>query len=328
MNLSDDGPLRIATLDPGERTQLAELVRALPGDEDARVDDERWIAAVRDAWEDAPAGLRRALREFRRHSGQAGTLLVRGLPVADDVGDTPSVAGSVERKATVSASVLMLIAHGLGDPGAYRPEKTGALVQNVVPVPGQENLQANSGSVHLTHHIENAFHPHRPDFVMLLCVRPDHEGIAELRTCCTRQVIPKLSEEAKTNLLTPQFRTDPPPSFSDLQSGNHDATSHAVLTGDPDDPNLCYDEAATTPLTEAGVEATKELNDLFQSSFNAIRMRAGELAIVDNHVTVHGRSAFTPRYDGRDRWLQRTYVLANLRDSRGHRPGDGYVMGT
>jgi L-asparagine oxygenase len=52
----------------------------------------------------------------------------------------------------------------------------------------------------------------------------------------------------------------------------------------------------------------------------------GDLAVVDNRVTVHGRTAFTPRYDGRDRWLQRTFAALNLRRSRGHRPGDGHVL--
>jgi L-asparagine oxygenase len=47
---------------------------------------------------------------------------------------------------------------------------------------------------------------------------------------------------------------------------------------------------------------------------------------VDNRVTVHGRTAFQPRYDGRDRWLQRTFALADLRRSRGYRPNDGYVL--
>ena len=37
-------------------------------------------------------------------------------------------------------------------------------------------------------------------------------------------------------------------------------------------------------------------------------------------------SLFTPRYDGRDRWLQRTFACANLRRPRDHRPGDTTVL--
>jgi L-asparagine oxygenase len=41
---------------------------------------------------------------------------------------------------------------------------------------------------------------------------------------------------------------------------------------------------------------------------------------------VHGRTAFTPRYDGRDRWLQRIFSLRDLRRSRDFRPDDGHVL--
>jgi len=324
MRYNDNGSLTSATLDADEFAEFDRLARALLPVSDGHIDSPAWVAAARRAWEDAPVQLRRALRSFRRDSGQGGALLVRNLPVdLENLPDTPSADGSVLREATVSAATVMLIAHGLGDPAAFRPEKSGALVQNVVPVPGNEELQANSGSVRLTFHTENAFHQHRPDFVLLLCVRPDHEEIAELRTVCSRQVLPKLSEPARDALRSADFVTAAPPSFG---AGGGITQPHAVLPGDEDDPDLRIDEAATKPANDEAAAAMTELSGLFEDSFNAIRLGAGDLAIVDNRVTVHGRSAFTPRYDGRDRWLQRTFVLADLRRSRDHRVADGYVL--
>ncbi|MDU0291145.1 TauD/TfdA family dioxygenase, partial [Saccharothrix longispora] len=289
-----------------------------------RVDSAEWVAAARDAWEDAPPSLRRVLTGFRRDSGTGGALLLRNLPVGGhDLPPTPGAEGSVAREATVSAAVLVLVAHGLGDPGAFRAEKGGALVQDVVPVPGREDVQGNVGSTHLTFHTENAFHPHRPDFVLLVCVRPDHERVAELRLVCSRQVLPKLGEQARAALSAAEFVTAPPPSFGGLSGA---VPPRAVLRGDPDDPDLCVDQAATRPVTERAVAAMAELGELFENSFTALRLEAGDLAIVDNRVTVHGRSAFAPRYDGADRWLQRSFVFADLRRSRGHRPADGYVL--
>jgi L-asparagine oxygenase len=37
--------------------------------------------------------------------------------------------------------------------------------------------------------------------------------------------------------------------------------------------------------------------------------------VIDNSTTVHGRNGFQPRYDGRDRWLQRMFVVRSLRGS-------------
>ena len=149
------------------------------------MDAPEWVARARRAWDALPLALRREVREFRRHSGAHGSLLVSGLPVgADDLPATPSTADSVQREAVVSAAVLAMVACGLGDPIAYLAEKSGALVQDVVPVPGKERFSGNAGSALLTFHNENAFHEHEPDYLLLLCLRTDHDAIAGLRTAC------------------------------------------------------------------------------------------------------------------------------------------------
>ncbi|HWH01584.1 MAG TPA: TauD/TfdA family dioxygenase, partial [Pilimelia sp.] len=171
---------RAAVVAPDEESSaIAQVARRLCTVAGGRVDSAEFVAAARDAWEDLPAGLRRSLRRFRRDSGHHGVLLLRNLPVgADTLGDTPMVAGSVQREATVAAALLLSVAAGLGDPAAFQPEKSGALVQDVVPVPGQEHVQGNVGSTQLSFHSENAFHQHRPDYVMLLCLRADRDGVA------------------------------------------------------------------------------------------------------------------------------------------------------
>nr|WP_189827922.1 TauD/TfdA family dioxygenase [Streptomyces finlayi] len=312
-------------LTPAE-TAAVEGVAARLGDrpEGALVDDPAWVASARDRWEELPVGLRRTLRRFRRDPGPGGALLVRGLPIGGPaLGGTPLAEGSVQRTAAIPAALLVLAACGLGDPAAFRPEKTGALVQDVVPVPGREEFQGNAGSVLLTFHNENAFHPHRPDFVMLLCLRADPDGVAGLRTSCVREVLPLLDPDTRAVLHLPEFRTAPPPSFGAAEGP---AEPHPVLTGAFEDPDLRVDMAATEPLTERAAAALAALGNLFERTARTIRLEPGDLAVVDNRITVHGRTAFSPRFDGTDRWLQRTFVLADLRRSRAHREGDGYVL--
>ncbi|HVK26690.1 MAG TPA: TauD/TfdA family dioxygenase [Actinokineospora sp.] len=315
---------RVATLDTAAAAEVHRIALDLCNWGDEQVDDPAWVAAVRDASAWLPPALRRTLRRFRRDSGPTGTLLVRGLPVDGEVlPPTPDVDGSVQRLVTVPAAVLMTAACELGEPAAFRAEKSGALVQDVVPVPGKETFQGNAGSVLLSFHNENAFHRHRPDFVMLLCLRPDHERVAGLRTVCVREVMPRLSAAAREALFSAEFLTDPPPSFgADGGAG----TPHAVFHGAPEDPDMRVDLAATTPLTPRAEEALAELAEAFDGAATSVRLDAGDLAIVDNRVAAHGRTAFRPRYDGADRWLQRTFVATDLRRSRDHRPHDGYVL--
>lgn len=311
------------TLDDVDAAAVAEIAGGLRSVAQGRLDSPEWVAAAGDAWDRLPIKLRAAIRRFRRHSGRHGALVLRGLPIDErEVPDTPLADGSVQRDASVSASVLVMLACGLGDPAAFLPEKHGALVQDVVPVPGKEEFQGNAGSVLLAFHNENAFHEHRPDHVMLLCLRPDHERVAGLRTACIRQVLDALSDASREALFSHEFTTQAPPSFG----GSGATAPHGVLFGAPDDPDLRVDFAATTALTPRAAEALSELQQAFGRVASTHYLLPGDLAIVDNHVTVHGRTAFEPRYDGRDRWLQRTFALSSLRRSRASRPDDGYVL--
>ncbi|MFD0524059.1 TauD/TfdA family dioxygenase [Paractinoplanes durhamensis] len=57
-------------------------------------------------------------------------------------------------------------------------------------------------------------------------------------------------------------------------------------------------------------------------SMQDVRLSAGEILIIDNLRSVHGRRPFTARYDGRDRWLRIVQEAADLRRSEGLRTGD------
>jgi L-asparagine oxygenase len=317
---TDDVVMVLSSAESRELDAVARHLCAQPGE----VDSDHWVASARAAWEDAPAAYRARVRAFRRGSGPNGVLVVRGLPVpADELPVTPAVRGSVQRVPSVPAALLVMTACGLGDPAAFLAEKSGALVQDVVPVPGQEEFQGNAGSVNLMMHNENAFHPHRPDFVMLLCLRADHDRVAGLRTASIRRALPLLSDRTADVLTRPEFSTDAPPSFG----GTTDQGGpHAVLLGDRSDPDIKLDFAATRGLTLAAREALAELDECLDTVANTVRLSPGDLAVVDNRVSLHGRTAFQPRYDGRDRWLQRTFAFADLRRSRDHRTDDGYVL--
>lgn len=311
------------TLTACQTAEVAAAVRPLLDVRGGQVDDPHWLAEAAERVHDLPRLLLRALTAFRRDSGLSGVQLVRGLPVDEHaLPPTPVLSGSVRRRATIPVAALVAATGALGTPVAFRPEKTGAIVQDVVPVPGREDFQGNEGSVLLDFHTENAFHPHRPDHVLLLCVRADPERVAGLRTASIRQVLPHLDPGHRAVLCSPLFTTTPPPSFGAGGPG----APHPILTGDPDDPDLVVDFSVTVPIDPAAAAAKSHLRDLLAAHALTHRLRPGDLAIVDNRVTVHGRTPFTPSYDGRDRWLHRTFAVADLRCSRAWRPDDGHVL--
>ncbi|MFC9859660.1 MULTISPECIES: TauD/TfdA family dioxygenase [unclassified Streptomyces] len=314
-------------LDPADAVECERLARTLCTAGHGQVDSPEWVAGARDAWEGLPFPLRREVRRFRRHSGPHGTLVIGGLPVdAAALPATPSVTGSVQRRASVPAAMLTMVACGLGEPLAYRAEKSGALVQDVVPVPGQETFHGNAGSVPLSFHTENGFHPHPPDYVVFLCLRADHDRIAGMRVAGIRQALPLLTPAGRQALFAPEFITTPPPSFGPADTSEPDVQPRPVLSGAVEDPDIRMAQLVTTPLTPRATAALTEFGQACETTARTLRLTPGDLVVIDNRVTVHGRTAFRPRYDGADRWLQRTYVTTDLRRSRDHRPHDGHIL--
>ncbi|GAA1894335.1 clavaminate synthase family protein [Streptomyces durmitorensis] len=309
-----------------ERAEIAALAGTLTGTRHPLIDTPEWPSAAMDASALLPRTLLRALRAFRHDPGPQGALLLRGLPVTDgeQLPPTPGVPNSVERVPTTAAAVIASVMLQLGEVIAFRNEKDGHLVQNVVPVPGHEISQSNAGSVLLELHIENAFHDNRPDYVGLLSLREDPTGDARLCTSSIRQALPLLDASVIQVLAEPRFRTDPPPSFG-AQEGA--PSMHPILQGDLADPNAVVDFAATHPQDDAAKFAMAALRDAFVATMSAHRLQVGDLAVVDNRVTVHGRTSFTPRYDGNDRWMERVYAHLDNRRSRADRPGGGRVLG-
>ncbi|MFD9318727.1 TauD/TfdA family dioxygenase [Streptomyces sp. NPDC060053] len=315
-------------LDPADAAACERLARTLCTRGHDQVDSPEWVARARDAWEELPLRLRLEVRRFRRHSGPNGTLVIGGLPVDQAaLPTTPTVPGSVQRQATISAAVLTMVACGLGEPLAYLGEKTGALVQDVVPVPGQETFHGNAGSAPLSFHTENGFHPHPPDYVIFLCLRADHDQIAGMRVAGIRQTLPLLTPADRQALFASEFITTPPPSFSpDAAATESDVKPRPVLWGAAEDPDIRMAQLVTRPLTPQAAAALTEFGRACEATARTLRLTPGDLVVIDNRVTVHGRTAFHPRYDGADRWLQRTYVTADLRRSRDHRPHDGHIL--
>jgi L-asparagine oxygenase len=312
------------TLTVAERDELRGLADRLAGTEPQRVDERPWVDRARALSCAVPRRLRERLRAFRNDPGTDGLLLVSGLPVDPAaLPPTPTVPESVERTATAAAAVQALLTLHLGEIIAFRNEKAGALVQNVVPVPGREASQSNSGAEVLEMHIENAFHPHRPDFVALFCLRNDHEDQAGLQVGSIRRAAALLSDDDRKVLSEERFVTEPPPSFGDMAGA---AVPHAVLTGAWDDPDVRVDFLSTHPQDEGARAAMRALQDAFAEVTRTLVLRTGELALLDNRLTIHGRTAFTPRYDGNDRWLYRTFVHLDHRRSRALRAGNGNVL--
>lgn len=264
-----------------------------------------------------------ALEHLVRHGHPSGALLVRGLPVGD-LPTTPCAPGEPTTKDDTSERTLLGVARRLGEPVGYLPEHGGDLVQDLVPVHGAAERQTSTSSrVQLDWHTETAFHPHKPRYLVLLCLRGD--PAARTLLCSLGDLDRRLAPEVRAVLREHRFRIGVDESFT----GGRAVVlpePRPVVAGPEERPAFTFDARLMVGTDREAEAALDEVRRGIAEHHVAVTLEAGDLLVVDNHLAVHGRSPFAARFDGTDRWLQRTFVVDDLAPSAGER--DGRVITT
>ncbi len=265
-----------------------------------------------------PADVHDALVDFADGSNEAGALVIHGVPVGD-LPSTPPTPTSVNKSDRVSEFALLTVARRLGQPVGYAPEHGGALVQNISPVESDAHRQLSTSSRStLAFHTEAAFHPHRPRFLLLLCLRGDPSAATTL--CSVNALLDALSPREREVLATPRFTTTSDESYVGAPSSRR-SLPRPILTGDPAHPKLWLDADLMRGTDDEAQQALERLSELASEQATGVVLEAGDLLVVDNDIAVHGRTPFQPRFDGTDRWLQRTFVVTDHTAADGERDG-------
>ncbi|MGW0871171.1 guanitoxin biosynthesis L-enduracididine beta-hydroxylase GntD [Streptomyces sp. NPDC002740] len=299
--------------------------------------DRHWDAASH-----LPTGLRTFLEHFRR-TEPAAALVIHGFPVDDEaVGPTPAHWADVPADGPPLDQELFLAMVGtaLGDPFTFSTLQLGRVVQNLLPIRGDELRQSGHGSECLLEfHTEDGFHPGRCDYLLLFGMR-NHERVPTI-VSSVRDV--KISDETADLLRTPSFLIRPDdehvrqlqerhpghPALAGMLRMQSDPEPVPVLSGDRERPYLRIDYPFMTCAgrDRAAEQALDELMEELERVQLDVVVEQGSLAVVDNYVAVHGRRPFRATHDGTDRWLKRMIVSRDLRKTTPHAsPGDRRVL--
>ena len=133
-----------------------------------------------------PNEIRQKIIEFKRRGNVESILLIKGLPTDEKLPKLPISESNllpsrrIVKPTFVSEFWLVVFGTLLGEPVGYAQEKQGEIFQNLFPVKGKEYTQSSESSQStLDFHTETAFHEFLPDFLLLFCLRQDHNKIAE-----------------------------------------------------------------------------------------------------------------------------------------------------
>lgn len=295
-----------------------ELPAVTPAAPQRTLVDDAFVTVAGHAGRHLPAAAYDALVDFADQPHASGALLLRGIEVGA-LPPTPPSPTSAHGKDLRSELVLLTVARVLGQPVGYLPEHGGDLVQQIVPTRAASDLQVSTSSkVELMFHTEAAFHPHKPRYLLLLCLRGD--PAAQTTLASIGQLLPHLPRRVVDTLFEPRFRTAVDESYLHGR-GNVLGPCTSVLSGSRDAPTMTFDADLMVGVDPDADDAVRALSHAIADHHTAVALAAGDLLVVDNTVAVHGRSPFTPRFDGTDRWLQRAFVVSDLAPSASDRRG-------
>ena len=307
------------SLDPAEAAELLALAGTITADPAA--DPSGFAAQAVRAARGLPGPLWEVLHCFGLEGSASGILVLSGVPVRDlppTPGDNRHHVGATTEAARVQAVVNSCLGHMVG----YEAEAGGRLFQDMVPSPAMADTQTSQSSrVVLEAHTEQSFSALGPDLVSLMCLRGD--PAAATYVFPATDLLPHLTAAEEELLRRPLWTFEVDQSFR-LDGAAFVAGDvrgpFPVLAGPAEDPTFLFDQDLQRGTTPEAQRLLEHVIDLYCRHRREHVLAAGDLLLLDNHRAIHGRSAFRPHYDGRQRFVLRTFVVRDLYRSHHARP--------
>jgi alpha-ketoglutarate-dependent taurine dioxygenase len=253
------------------------------------------------------------LREAVEHPG---ALLLRNLPIDTKLPDTPQeYKYPISEKITyISEGALTLIGCYLGSIFSFREEHEGVLIRSITP--NNKKNSAVTGGSYGTHelklHTEVAWADHRPDFIILFCLRKNPLSPAITTISFSQRAYEQLSPDDKVNLRLPAFHIALPELFRSIENNEKLWSEKVSIISGPE--NAISVRANFNFMRCFNIQISKSLKAFEDSSLKYIEeisLNPGDMLILDNRKVLHGRYGFAAAFNGQDRWLQQVYAYAD-----------------
>ena len=261
---------------------------------------------------DIPEPIQKSLRYFAKNGLETGFLLISPkilLQNMEEIPRTPPGNHYHVGETTVLSKIQGLIMSKMCEMIAYEAEGFGELYQDIIPIYSMASIQTSLGSsMELEIHTEQAFSKLRPDIISLACLRGDINAFTYILP--VNRILENLTVDEIEMLYQPLWKMGVDLSFKlygkDFIEGDIRGP-FAILNGSRDDPQLIFDQDLMFGMTEESHKLIGKIVSIYYKYRIVHNLKPGEIIFIDNNRAVHGRSSFSPKYDGYDRFLIRCF---------------------
>ena len=270
-----------------------------------------------------PGRIKNSLKSFIDSGSPTGFFIISNITYAlQELPNTPSSNKYFVGENTQLGKIQAIFNEAYGNMIAYEAEGYGHLHQDMVPDVTQAKSQTSLGSsVELEIHTEQAFSKLRPDLLSLACLRGDKN--ANTFVLPVNYILNEMTLEEQARLREPLWMMGVDMSF---KMNGHEFVEgdirgpFPIISGPLNDPILVFDQDLIFGIHDEADELINKIVEIYYKHRLSHVMAPGEILLVDNKRAVHGRSKFTPTYDGSDRFIIRTFVVFDYQKSEHARP--------
>jgi L-asparagine oxygenase len=223
------------------------------------------------------------------------------IPVTEAIPPTQTdYTARIPKQTFQSEGVIGAVSLDLGNLFGYE-ETSSYVIYDIYPVKGLEDSRSfvNSRKM-LSFHSDGSAHPTlSPDYVLLYCIRSDPAAtnlIADLDV-----LLRELPSDVVNVLMQPVFKhlVSQRPERYQLKP---------ILFLEGQELVVTYDEDNVFGCNDAAISAQNLLNDRLHNVAAEIGSTDNSLLVIDNKRCLHARTSFTPKFDGKDRWIKGAFV--------------------
>jgi L-asparagine oxygenase len=290
-------------------TNLAAKITADPTDE-----PELFCKQSKECSENVPEHIKTRLQEFELNGSEKGFLLIKNLVLPDSlIQKTPEGNNNRIGEKTLIARIQSILINVIAEMISYEAEGYGRLFQDVIPMKSMETEQTSmSSNTELEIHTEQAFSKLRPDILSLACLRGDPAALTYILPI--QKLLDNLTDNEILQLYKPLWNIGVDLSFKlnnkEFIEGDIRGPI-SILSGSYIDPILVFDQDLMIGITDEATEIKEKIIKIYYEHRNKHNLVPGEIILIDNLRSLHGRSPFLPRYDGYDRFLVRCFAVFN-----------------
>jgi L-asparagine oxygenase len=275
-----------------------------------------------------PERIQKEFMKFKKNEIEPGLLIVKGISLdKSEIPRTPSTNNEKMGEKTLLAKIQGLLMSLIAEMIAYEAEGYGRLFQDIVPVESCKETQTSLGSTELEIHTEQAFSKLKPDILCLACLKGDLGAYTHLLPIET--IVEKISFHEYCLLRRSLWKTGVDLSFklNGVEFIDGDIRGPlAIINGSALHPELIFDQDLMNGITEESEEMIQRIIDIYYKHRISYNLVEGDIMFINNNRAVHGRSAFTPKYDGNDRFLIRCFGTYHYTKSEYARPNNARVI--